>query len=126
VSQVFRVEEALDGLVQCDTSRDEDRKHHSEARELLAPEAAEEERGTERNGGQRIAEVVNEVGEQRDRVREQEDRELGQSGQAEDRKAECDCFDTFARSDYRTIDKAVGVAMGMRVIVMAAGDGVRV
>ena len=118
------MEEALDRLVQRDASRDEDREHNGETSELLAAEAAEEEGDAERDGGERIAEVVDEVGEQRNRVREHEDRELGQSGEAEDREAECDRFDTLARSDYRTVDKAVGVAMGMRVIVMVtARDG---
>ena len=44
--------------------------------EPLAADAAEVERDPERHRGERVAEVVDQVGEQRDRAGEREDREL--------------------------------------------------
>jgi hypothetical protein len=115
VGQVLRVEEALDGLVQRHARRDENREYDRKTGELLAPEAAKEERYAERDGGQRIAEVVDQVGEQRDRVGEEEDYELRDCGETEDREAEGDRFDTLARANDRAVDETVRVAMRVRV-----------
>ena len=70
------MDEALDRLVEGDAGGDEDREHDGEPGELLAAEGAQEERDPERHRGQRVAEVVDQVGEQRDRAGEDEDRGL--------------------------------------------------
>ena len=109
------MQEALDGLVQRHARRDEDREYDRKTGDLLAPEAAEEERNAEGDGGERVAEVVDQVGEQRDRVREEDDYELRDGGEAEDREAERDRFDTLARANDGAVDETVGVAMRVRV-----------
>jgi hypothetical protein len=59
----LRVDEALDRLVERDCGGDEDRQYDEEARELFAAKGAEEEGDAERDGGERVAEVVDQVGE---------------------------------------------------------------
>ena len=71
---------------------------------LFASEAAEVERDSERYGRERVAEVVDQVREQSDRVRYEEDRELRDRGDTENRKAERNCFDAFARTNDRAVD----------------------
>lgn len=114
------MEEALDGFVQSHTGGDENCQHDRETGELLAPEAAEEVCDSERYGRERVAEVVDQVREQRNGVRYEEDRELRDSSEAEDRKAERNCFDALARANDRAVDEAVRMAVMMRVAVMVA------
>jgi len=61
---------------------------------------------------------VNEIGEERDRARQQEDRELREGGQTEDRQADGYCLDTVPRADNRALDEAMGVPEFIRVIVI--------
>ena len=61
------MDQPLDRLVEGDAGGEEDRGDDGEAGELLAAEAAEEERDAERDRGKRVAEVVDQIGEQRDR-----------------------------------------------------------
>ena len=68
VGQVLRVDEALDRHVERDAGGDEDRENDGEPGESLSANAAQKERDPERDRGQGIAEVVDEVGQQRDRV----------------------------------------------------------
>ena len=96
MGQILRVDEALDRLVERDARGHEDREHDGEAGELLGAEAAQVEGDPERNGGQRVPEVVHEVGEERDRACEHEDRELCERRQTEDREAERDGLDALA------------------------------
>ena len=67
--QRARVDEALDGLTERDQGADEDSEHHREAGPALAAGAAEEEGDAERDRRQRVAEVVDQVGEQGDTQR---------------------------------------------------------
>ena len=73
---MLRVDEAHDRHVERDAGGDEDREDDGEPGESLAADAPQEERDSERDRGERVAEVVDQVGEQRDRAREREDREL--------------------------------------------------
>jgi hypothetical protein len=66
--QVLRVDKALYRHVERDAGGDEDRENNREPRESLPANAAEKERDPERDRGQSIAEVVDQVGQQRDRV----------------------------------------------------------
>ena len=68
VGQVLRVDEALDRHVERDAGGDEDRENDREPGESLAAHAAQKERDPERDRGQGIAEVVDQVGQQRDRA----------------------------------------------------------
>jgi len=58
------MDETLDRLIQRDHRADEDREHNRESGEAFAAQAPEEERETKRDRGQRIAEVVDQVGQQ--------------------------------------------------------------
>jgi len=118
MSEVLGVEEPLDGFVQGDAGGDEDRQHDRETGELLAPEAAEEERDSERYGLECVAEVVDQVGEKRNQVGYEEDQELRDRGDTENRKAERNCFDAFARTNDRTVDESVRMAVIMRAAVL--------
>lgn len=119
MGQILRMEEALDGLVEGCAGRDEDRQDDDEAGDLLGAEALEEEGDAEGNRGQRIAEVVDEVGEERNRAREDEDGELCEGGRREDPQAERDRAYTFARADDRAVDETMGMTM-RRVCVIVA------
>jgi hypothetical protein len=60
------VDEAADRFGGRDAGADEDRRDDDVAGSLLGLERAQQERRPERDGGQRVAEVVDQVGEQRD------------------------------------------------------------
>jgi hypothetical protein len=111
MSEVLGVEEALDRLVQGDAGGDEDRQHHRVTGQLLAPKATKEEGDAERQGRKRVAEVVNQIGEQGNRVRNEEDRELRSRSETENRKAECNRLDAFARTNNRTVNETVRMAV---------------
>jgi hypothetical protein len=61
---------------------------------------------------------VDQVGEQRHRPGEGEDRDLRTCGESKDGEAERDGLDAGARADDRAVDEPVRVAvLGMRVVV---------
>ena len=115
--ELLRMDEPLDRRVQRHAGRDEDRQHDGQAGELLAAEAAQEERDAERHGREGVTEVVNQVGDQRDRAREEEDRRLRAGGEPENRQAERDGLDALPGAHDRPIDEPVRVG-GLAVIVM--------
>src|SRR5918994_860411 len=63
VCQLLRIDEAHDRFVEGDAGGDEDGEHDCEAGELLAADGAQEEGDPERDGGERVAEVVDQVDE---------------------------------------------------------------
>src|SRR5215208_2504801 len=87
VRDVLRMDEPRDGLVAGDVGADEDREHDREAGPALRAGATKRERDAERDGGGGVADVVDEVGEQRDRARGDEDEDLGDGGHADCRSA---------------------------------------
>lgn len=109
--EVAGVNESLDCLSERDASADENREHNEETRKTLAPRTPQEERETERNRGQRIAEVVNQVGEQGDAQGPRIEVALNQSRGGQDGETDRDRADARARAQDRTIDKAVGMAL---------------
>lgn len=96
MSQVLRVDQPLNRFVERDARRDEDRRDDGQPGELFDPEAAKEERDTEWNGRQCVPDVVDQVSEKRDRVRENEDQGLDDGHRSEDREAQCNRFDARA------------------------------
>ena len=110
VGELLRVDEAADGLVERDAGGDEDRQHDGVARQPLAAGGTEEERDAERDGGQGVARVVDQVREQRDRARDREDRRLHERCDRKDAEADRDRAHSGARADDRRVDEAVGVA----------------
>ena len=111
VRQLLRVDEALDRLVERDTGADEDGGDDEQPRELLAAEAAHEEGNPERDRRRGVAEVVDQVCEQRHRTREDEDGKLEQRRHDEHRQADRDRLDACARADDRRVDEPVRVAV---------------
>ena len=69
VRQRARVDEALDGLPERHERTDENCQHHRQPRPPLAACTAQEEGDAERNRRQRVAEVVDQVGQERDAQR---------------------------------------------------------
>ena len=107
---LVRVQQAVDRLVAGDAGADEDREHDGEAGPALGARAAQGEGDRERDRGGGVAEVVDEVGEQRDAARGDEDDELGDRGRAEDEQREADGAQALARALDRLVDEAVAVA----------------
>ena len=115
--EVLGVDEALDRLVERHAGRDEDREDDGEPGELLAAERAEEERDPERHRRQRVTEVVDQVGEERDRARQDEDRHLRSGGEREHGEADRDGLDALVRADDRAVDEPMRVVVPVRVVV---------
>ena len=76
VVDVLRVEQAVDGLEGGDARAEEDRRDDEVARALLRADRAQQERGTERDRRRRVADVVDQVGEQRHAAGGDEDERL--------------------------------------------------
>src|SRR5215211_2925001 len=93
VRELLRMDEALNRLVERDTGTDEDREDDEEPGKLLGTEAPQVEGDPERDRRRRVAEVVDQVGEQRDRTGQDEDRQLEQRGDYQDGEADRDRFD---------------------------------
>jgi hypothetical protein len=109
------MEQARDCLVESDAGRDEDGQHDGDAREFFCAERAHQERDPEWQGGQRVPEVVDQVGEQRDRPGEREDRRLGAGGNREQPQTQSDGLQPLAGADDRAVDESVGVPVTVLV-----------
>lgn len=118
VRYVLWVDEPLNRLVQRDTRGHEDREYHRESCEFLAAEAPEVERDSERDRSQCVSEVVHDVGEQRDRGGQREDRKLRAGRKTEDSETECDRLDSLARPNDGAVDEAMRVAMQAVMLVV--------
>ena len=105
------MDEALDGLAERDQGADEDREHDGETGESLPTQAAEEEGKPERDRGERVAEVVDQVGQQRDAERARVDERLRESGDGEDRQTPGDRADPGTGTENRPVDEAVRVVV---------------
>ena len=93
VREGVRVDQPLDRLGERDAGRGKDGKHDGEAGALLAASRAEKECDSERDSGEGVAEVVDQVGEECHRSGEREDRRLKTGGQPEDGKTDRDGSD---------------------------------
>ena len=111
VCQLLGLDEAHDRLVERNVGGNEDSQYHGETREPLSAEGAQKEGDPHRECCQRIAKVVNEVGQECDRPREGKDGDLCAGSQAEDGKALADRCNTGSGTDDRPIEKPVGVAL---------------
>ena len=114
VRELLRVDQALDRCVERDASAHEDGEDDEVAGDLLGPRAAHEERDAERHRGQRVAGVVDEVGEQRDAAAGDEDDRLQDRGDTQHTEADRHRTHTGATADDRSIDEPVAVSMVVR------------
>ena len=114
VRELLRVDQALDRCVERDASAHEDREDDEVAGDLLGPRAAHEERDAERHCGQRVAGVVDEVGEQRDAAAGDEDDRLERCSDPEHTEADRHRTHAGAAADDRSVDEPVAVSMVVR------------
>jgi hypothetical protein len=96
VREAARVNEALDRLSERDEGADEDGEHDRQSRDSLSACAAKEEREPERDRGERVSEVMDQVGEQRDAQRPRVDERLRERGDRQDPEAPGDGADAGA------------------------------
>src|SRR5215218_1686549 len=99
-----RIDETLDGLDQRDEGADEDRQHDRKASPALAPGAPEIEGDAERHRSKRIAEVVDQVGQERDAQRLRIDEALDEGREHEHAETPGDGADACAGPKDRAVD----------------------
>jgi hypothetical protein len=83
MAEMMRIDQPLNRLPERNASTDEDRRDDEVAGALLRCEGAHEEGDPQRHRGQRISEVVDQVGEERDAAGEHEHSALHQGGDQE-------------------------------------------
>ena len=117
----FRLDDPDDGFVRGHAGADEDGEHDREPRVALGTCRAESEGDAQRDGCQRVPDVVDEIREQGNASRKGVDRRLRGGREAENEEREKDRAQAGARSHDRAVDQPVTVAviaMRMRVIVL--------
>ena len=118
ILEMLWMDEPGHGFVGRDAGRYEDREHHGISGPPFAALAPRQERDRERNRGERVAAVVDQVGEERNRTGQQEHDSLEDRGDAEDREADGDRVYAGVRSDDRTVDGTVRVRVPMALPVL--------
>ena len=107
-----RVHEAPDRLDARHARRDEDRRDDRQPGPALGALGAQPEGDPQRERGRRVAEVVDEVGQQGDAPGRDEDERLRDRRGAQDREGERHRAHAGARAFDRLVDEAVRVAVG--------------
>ena len=110
------MDQPLDRFVERDECADQDRGDDREPGELLAAERAEEERDPEWDRGECVAEVVDQVGEQRDAAGGEEDRGLRERRDEEDCERDRDGLDALVRANDRWVNKPVRMTVPIVVV----------
>ncbi len=118
VVELAGIDQAIDRLVGGDARGDEDRRDHGISRPTFASLAAKDEGDAERDRGQCVADVVDEVREQCDGVGHDEHESLERSGCGEDRQAPRDRLDARPRANDRRVDESVRMSVIVVVIVV--------
>ena len=117
---VCGMDEAHDRLVERDAGADEDRERRRRARRASRRGTCAGRTRSRAGRGQRVAEVVDQVGEQRDRARERKIATCAPAVSGEHGEAERDRLDARAGPDDRAVDEPVGVAVTAVVAIMIA------
>src|SRR6266550_4106967 len=91
----------------------------------LAPRTPKEERETEWNGSQRVAEVVDQIREQGDAQRARVDERLCKRRDRENGETDRDGLDPSARTQDGTIDESVRMPLFTRIMVIVVGERFR-
>lgn len=115
----YRVNEAPDRLVAGYTGADEDRRDDREAGPPLRQLGTQGERDPQRHGRERIAEVVDQIGEQGDAAAGEKDGKLSDGGEGQDGERERDGVDALPRALDAVVYQAMGVAVLAMVTPMA-------
>jgi len=116
------VDEAIHGLPERDARRHQDREHDGVACPPLGASGAEEEGRSDRDSGEGVPEVVDEIGQKGNAPGEGVDARLSQGCRTEDRQADEHGAKPLAGADDRGIDPSVRVAAGMRIVVRVLGS----
>jgi hypothetical protein len=111
MSEIARVDESFDGLNERDACAREDRQHNEETGNTFRSRASEDEGETKRNRSQCIAEVVDEISEQRNAQGTCVHVALNQGSDCQDNEADSHRSDAGPRAEDGRIDQAVRVAM---------------
>src|SRR3990170_2906373 len=114
------VDEADDGLVERNTGGDEYREDDEEPRDPLGPKRPKQKGDADWDRRCGVPEVVDEVGEQGNGVRNGEDRQLRKSSEPQDPEADRDGPEAGARAHDRAFDQPVRVTMPSSVLVLVA------
>ena len=83
-----------------------------------ATSRAQRKRDPQGHGGERVAEVVDQIGEQRDAVAGEEDDRLSDRRQSEDRERQRHGPDALVGALDAVVDEPVGVAVSLAVFVI--------
>lgn len=113
-----RVDQAHDRLIPSNARRDEDRRHDRQASQALGTQGAQRERDPERDRGQRIPAVMNQVGQQREAATEREHNRLHGGRYTEDGECEHDGANALARALDALVDKTVRVTMRVFAVTL--------
>ena len=122
---MLRVDQAVDRLAEGDAGADEDRRDDEVAGVLLGLERAHQEGGAERNRGERVADVVDQVGEQRDEPLRTKTTICAAAVAPSTSRLKSDDAQPLARAFDRGVDQPVAMAMpvvvgGMRAHAVSA------
>ena len=119
------MDQANNGLHPGDARADEDGRHDRQARAPLGQRGAQRKRDAQRHGCQGVAEVVDQISQQRDAAAGDEHDRLGDRGEPENRERQRDGADAVVGALDAVVDEPVGVPMGSVVGVLPAGIGPR-
>src|SRR5215218_2598990 len=114
---VLWVDQPLDGLKGGDAGTEEDRGDDEVAGTLFRSYGAQHERDGQRDRRERVAEVVDQICQQRDAAGGSEHDGLRRRGDEQDDEADCDGAYSGTRAGDREIDEAVTVAVAVAVAV---------
>ena len=120
--QRLGVDQPVDGFERGDTCRDEDRRHNGIDGPTFPPPIGSDECKTQRDGGQGVTGVVDEVRQQGHRAREREHDQLKRCCHTKDREARSHHPNALTRSDDGRIDEAVRVSV-LAVVVKVIDVG---
>jgi hypothetical protein len=115
--------EASDGLYAHDPSADEDCGHDCKAGASLGDLRAQRERDSQWHGGEGIAEIVDQVGQQGDAAACHEHSGLSDGGESEDRERQRDGMDALTGALDAVVYEAVGMAVPVVVVGLVVGVG---
>ena len=125
VREVLRMDESGDCFNPSNGRGGEDRQHDGIARPPFPAVALQPERDPERDGGERITGVVNQVGEQCDRPRQGEHKNLQRGRHTEDGEAPKHSAHTVTGAHDRRVDASMRISVPMTmtmtmIVVMCA------
>ncbi len=111
IGQLLGVDQPLDRLVERYEGADQNCGNNRESCDFLAAERAQEECDPERDRGQSVAEIVNQIGKQCDAASDREDRRLNERSAEKDRERDRDGLDALTRANDRGVDESVRVTV---------------